>query len=167
MCFQKKRFVMKYFKKTHIGLALIALFLSTETTPFRSHSSKLSQIQDSVAQTQGVNLITGNYSLLSSDLVTSNKINEVGFDSNFDVANVYGFVCGLDRVVNIDNGSKAEPLRFPTRCFRAMFASSHMSRRLMMNRAEFSSKQNNLLTIRRYYEKNTQSNYNYDVLFRI
>jgi phage terminase large subunit len=36
-----------------------------------------------------------------------------------------------------------------------------------MNRAEFSSKQNNLLTIRRYYEKNTQSNYNYDVLFRI
>ena len=158
---------MKYFKKKHIGLALIALSLSTETTPSKNHSSKLSQIQDSVTQIQGVNLITGDYSLLSLNLVATNKTDEIGSDPNFDVNNVYGFVCGLDTVVKIDNDSKAEPLRFPTRCFRTMFASSHMSRRVMMNRAELSSKQNNLLTIRRYYEKNTQSNYNHDVLFRI
>jgi hypothetical protein len=143
------------------------LFLSTETTPFRSHSSKLSQIQDSVSQTQGINLITGDYSLLPLDLVTTNKINEVGSDSNFDAANVYALVYGIDTVLGIGNDSKAEPLRFPTRCFSAMFASSHMSRWLMMNRAKLSSKQNNLLTFRRYHEKNTQSNYNHDVLFCI
>jgi hypothetical protein len=143
------------------------LFLRTETTPFRSHSSKLSQIQDSVAQTQCVNLITGDFSLLSLDLVTTNKINEVGSDSNFDAANVYALVYGIDTVLGIGNDSKAEPLRFPTRCFSAMFASSHMSRWLMMNRAKLSSKQNNLLTFRRYHEKNTQSNYNHDVLFCI
>ena len=158
---------MKYFKKKHIGLALIALSLSTETTPSKNHSSKLSQIQDSATQIQGVNLIADDYSLLSLDLSTTNKTNEVGSYSYFDVANVYGFVCGLDTVVKIDNSSEAEPLRFTTRCFRTMFASSHMSRRLMMNRAELSFKQNNLLTIRRYYEKNTESNYNHDVLFRI
>jgi hypothetical protein len=158
---------MMFFKKKQIGLVLVALFLSTETTPFRSHSSRLSQIQDSVAQTQGINLITGDYSLLSIDLVTTNKMNEVGSDSNFDAANVYALVYGIDTVLSIGNDSKAEPLRFPTSCLRTMFASSHMSRWLMINRAKLSSKQNNLLTFRRYYEKNTQSNYNHDVLFCI
>jgi hypothetical protein len=161
------RFVMKYLKKNHTGLVLIALLLSAKTSPFSSHPSKSFLIQDSVAQIHGANLVIGNYSLLSLDLVTTNKINEVGSDSNFDAANVYALVYGIDTVLGIGNDSKAEPLRFPTRCFSAMFASSHMSRWLMMNRAKLSSKQNNLLTFRRYHEKNTQSNYNHDVLFCI
>jgi hypothetical protein len=158
---------MKYLKINHIGLLLIALSLSEEATPFSSHPSKLFLIQDSVVQIYGVNRVTGDHSLLSFDLETTNKINAVGSSSNFDVTNVYGFVYGLDTVVRIDNNSKAEPLRFPTNCLRTMFSSSHMRQRPMMNRAELSSKQTNLMTIRRYYEKNTQANYNHDVLFCI
>ncbi|MFT4608499.1 MAG: hypothetical protein ACI9YO_003287 [Gammaproteobacteria bacterium] len=161
------RFVMKYLKKNHIGLVLIALILSAKTTPFSSHPSKPFLIQDSVAQIHGANRVIGDYSLLSLGIGTTNKINEVVSSSNFDVTHVYALVYGLGTVVRIGNDSKAEPLRFPTSCLRTMFARSHMSQRRMMNRAELSSKQNNLMTIKDYYERNIQSNYNRNVIFRI
>jgi LruC domain-containing protein len=99
---------MKYFKTFYIGSLFIALSFQAEAEPFNSCPSKAFLIQDSVAQMYGVNLVTGNYSLLSSDLGTSSKINGVGF--NFHDNYIYGWGYEWGTVVRIGNDYKAEPL---------------------------------------------------------
>ena len=99
---------MKYFKKFHIGLLLIALSFQAEAEPFISCPSKAFLIQDSVAQMYGVNLVTGNYSLLSSDLGTSSKINGVGFNVHDNY--IYGWGYEWGTVVRIGSDYKAESL---------------------------------------------------------
>lgn len=99
---------MKYIKKYQVGLLLIALSFNAEAEPFNSCPSKAFLIQDSVAQMYGVNLVTGNYNLLSSDLGTSSKINGVGF--NFHDNYIYGWGYEWGTVVRIGNDYQAEPL---------------------------------------------------------
>ena len=99
---------MKYFKTIHIGLLLITLSFQSEATPFNGCPSRAFLIQDSVAQMYGINLVTGNYSLLSSDLGTSNKINAVGF--NFHDNYIYGWGYEWGTLVRIGNDYQAQPL---------------------------------------------------------
>ena len=99
---------MKYFKTIHIGLLLMALSFHAAAAPFKSCPSKAFLIQDSVAQMYGVNLVTGQYSLLSSNIGTSNKINGVGFNSHDNFIYGWGYEWGM--LVRIGNDYKAEPL---------------------------------------------------------
>ncbi len=99
---------MECFKKFHIGLLLILLSFNAEATPFNSCPSKAFLIQDSVAQMYRVNLVTGNYNLLSSDLRTNNKVNAVGF--NFHENYIYGWGYEWGTVVRIGSDFQAEPL---------------------------------------------------------
>jgi LruC domain-containing protein len=99
---------MKYFKTIYIGLLLIALSFQAEAEPFNSCPSRAFLIQDSVAQMYGVNLVTGDYNLLSSDLGTSDKINGVGF--NFHDNYIYGWGYEWGALVRIGNDFQASPL---------------------------------------------------------
>ena len=99
---------MKYFKTIHIGLLLMALSFHAAAAPFKSCPSKAFLIQDSVAQMYGVNLVTGQYSLLSSNIGTSNKINGVGFNSHDNF--IYGWGYEWGTLVRIGSDYKAEPL---------------------------------------------------------
>lgn len=76
--------------------------------PFESCPSKAFLMQQQVAQLYGVNLVTGNYSLLSGDLGTNNKINAVGF--NFHDNYIYGWGYEWGTLVRIGNDYQATPL---------------------------------------------------------
>jgi len=65
-------------------------------------------MQQQVAQLYGVNLVTGNYSLLSSDLGTNDKINAVGF--NFHDNYIYGWGYEWGTLVRIGNDFQATPM---------------------------------------------------------
>ncbi|MAG75665.1 MAG: LruC domain-containing protein [Colwelliaceae bacterium] len=75
---------------------------------FTTCPSKAFLVQQSVAQLYGVNLVTGQYSLLASNLGTNNKINGVGF--NFHDNYIYGWGYEWGTVVRIGNDYQAEPL---------------------------------------------------------
>ena len=57
------------------SLFLLLMTYQVSAIPFSSCPSKAFLIQQSVAQLYGVNLVTGNYELLSDDLGTTGKIN--------------------------------------------------------------------------------------------
>jgi len=77
-------------------------------TPFESCPSKAFLMQQQVAQLYGVNLVTGNYSLLSSDLGTNDKINAVGF--NFHDNYIYGWGYEWGTLVRIGSDFQATPI---------------------------------------------------------
>ena len=61
-----------------IGL-YFAMSNPTMADPFATCPSKAFLVQTSVAQLYGVNIVTGNSPLLSSDMVTTDKLNAMGF----------------------------------------------------------------------------------------
>jgi hypothetical protein len=65
-------------------------------------------MQDTTAQLYGVNLVTGNVDLLSSNLGTNNRINGFGF-SNHDRF-LYGWGYQHNTIVKIGNDYQIEPL---------------------------------------------------------
>jgi len=77
-------------------------------TPFESCPSKAFLMQQQVAQLYGVNLVTGNYELLSDDLGTNDKINAVGF--NFHDNYIYGWGYEWGTLVRIGNDFQATPI---------------------------------------------------------
>ena len=77
-------------------------------SPFESCPSKAFLMQQSIAQLYGVNLVTGDYSLIASDLGTTNKINAVGF--NFHDNYIYGWGYEWGTLVRIGGDYQAAPL---------------------------------------------------------
>jgi LruC domain-containing protein len=65
-------------------------------------------MQDTVAKLYGVNLVTGNFALLSDNLGTSNKINGVGF--NFHDNYIYGWGYEWGTIVQIGSDYQATPI---------------------------------------------------------
>jgi len=89
----------------------IGLFLfqcSLLAAPFESCPSKAFLMQQQVAQLYGVNLVTGEYDLLSDNLGTTDKINAVGFSfhDNF----IYGWGYEWGTLVQIGSDYQATPL---------------------------------------------------------
>ncbi len=81
---------------------------SLSATPFDSCPSKAFLMQQQVAQLYGVNLVTGDYSLLSDNLGTSDKINAIGF--NFHDNYIYGWGYEWGTLVRIGNDFQATPI---------------------------------------------------------
>ncbi len=89
---------------------ITTLIFSTlsQGSPFESCPCKAFLMQQQVAQLYGVNLVTGEYSLLSSDLGTDDKINAVGF--SFHDNYIYGWGYEWGTLVRIGSNYQAEPL---------------------------------------------------------
>jgi len=91
------------------SLSSLILFYGTlNAAPFETCPSKAFLMQQSVAQLYGVNLVTGNYELLSGNLGTSDKINAIGF--NFHDNYIYGWGYEWGTLVQIDDNYQATPL---------------------------------------------------------
>lgn len=90
-----------------ILLSLLFAF-SASGSPFESCPSKAFLIQQQIAKLYGVNLVTGNYSLLSDDLGTNDKINAVGF--NFHDNYLYGWGYQWGTLIRIGSDYQATPL---------------------------------------------------------
>jgi len=99
---------MKNFVRIQLGLLFAVLSFQVESAPFNNCPSKAFLIQETVAQLYGVNLVTGDYSLLSSDLGTNNKINGFGF--NFHDNYLYGWGYEWGTLIRIGNDFQAESL---------------------------------------------------------
>lgn len=101
---------MFYFKNMQCGVfaCLMLFYGSVNADPFESCPSKAFLMQQSVAQLYGVNLVTGDYTLLSGDLGTNNKINAVGF--NFTDNYIYGWGYEWGTLVRIGDDFQATPL---------------------------------------------------------
>ncbi len=82
--------------------------LSLNAAPFESCPSKAFLMQQQVAKLYGVNLVTGNYSLLSDDLGTTGKINAIGF--NFHDNYLYGWGYEWGTLVRIGSDYQATPI---------------------------------------------------------
>ncbi len=87
---------------------LIVVNGTLSAAPFESCPSKAFLMQQSVAQLYGVNLVTGNYSLLSDNLGTSDKINAIGF--NFYDNYIYGWGYEWSTLVRIGSDFQATPI---------------------------------------------------------
>ena len=81
---------------------------SLGAAPFESCPSKAFLMQQSVAQLYGVNLVTGDFSLLSGDLGTTGKINAIGF--NFYDNYIYGWGYQWGTLVRIGSDFQATPI---------------------------------------------------------
>lgn len=94
--------------------ALVLVYISVQmaskayATAFDTCPSKAFLVQQTTAQLFGVNLVTGQYSLLSGDLGTSGKINGVGF--NFHDNYIYGWGYEWGTIVRIGKDYQAQPL---------------------------------------------------------
>lgn len=86
----------------------LLLPFAASSDPFESCPSKAFLMQQSIAQLYGVNLVTGEYSLLAGDLGTTDKINAVGF--NFHDNHIYGWGYEWGTLVKIGNDFQATPL---------------------------------------------------------
>lgn len=87
---------------------LMIFYLSLNAAPFESCPSKAFLMQQQVAQLYGVNLVTGNYSLLADNLGTNDKINAIGF--NFHDNYIYGWGYEWGTLVRIDSDYQATPI---------------------------------------------------------
>ncbi len=77
------------------SLSCLILFSATlNAAPFETCPSKAFLMQQSIAQLYGVNLVTGNYDLLSSDLGTNDKINAIGFNVHDNYIYGWGYEWG-------------------------------------------------------------------------
>lgn len=81
---------------------------SIAADPFESCPSNAFLMQQTVAQLYGVNLVTGDYSLLSDNLGTSGKINAIGF--NFHDNYIYGWGYEWGTLVRIGDDYQAMPI---------------------------------------------------------
>ncbi|GAW97426.1 MULTISPECIES: LruC domain-containing protein [Colwellia] len=101
---------MIYLKKIRIlsFAGLMIFHLSLNAAPFESCPSKAFLMQQQVAKLYGVNLVTGNYSLLSDDLGTTGKINAIGF--NFHDNYLYGWGYEWGTLVRIGSDYQATPI---------------------------------------------------------
>jgi len=70
-------------------LLLLAPTLSVQAEPFSTCSAKGYLTQSAIATTYGVNLSTGEYSLVENDMGTKGKVNGLGFNPNDNY--VYGW----------------------------------------------------------------------------
>lgn len=91
-----------------IAIVIAALTLPAVSSPFESCPSKAFLMQQQVAQLYGVNLVTGEYSVLSDNLGTNDKINAVGF--NFHDNYIYGWGYEWGTIVKIGDDFQAYPL---------------------------------------------------------
>ncbi len=101
---------MYYFKsvKHYLFTCLLIIHWPLMADPFESCPSKAFLMQQQVAQLYGVNLVTGNYSLLSDDLGTNDKINAIGF--NFHDNFIYGWGYEWGTLVRIGSDYQAAPI---------------------------------------------------------
>jgi LruC domain-containing protein len=76
--------------------------------PLQSCPSQAFLMQQGIAQLYGVNLVTGDYTLLSGDLGTNDKINAVGF--NFHDNYIYGWGYEWGTLVKIGSNYQATPM---------------------------------------------------------
>jgi LruC domain-containing protein len=76
--------------------------------PFESCPSKAFLMQQEVAQLYGVNLVNGDFTLLSDDLGTTDKINAVGF--SFHDNYIYGWGYQWGTLVSIGSDFQAIPI---------------------------------------------------------
>ena len=81
---------------------------SLNAAPFKSCPSNAFLMQQTVAQLYGVNLVTGDYSLLSNNLGTNDKINAIGF--NFHDNYIYGWGYEWGTLVRIGDDYQATPI---------------------------------------------------------
>ena len=97
-------------KQSQLAVAMLIAFpsYSMASDAFDSCPSQAFLMQDTTAQLYGVNLVTGNVSLLSSNLGTSDRINGFGF-SNHD-RYLYGWGYQNNTIVKIGNDYQIEPL---------------------------------------------------------
>jgi LruC domain-containing protein len=94
--------------KRYFFACLISFHGIINADPFESCPSNAFLMQESVAQLYGVNLVTGDYSLLSSDLGTTDKINAIGF--NFHDNYIYGWGYQWGTLVRIGDDYQATSL---------------------------------------------------------
>ncbi len=87
---------------------LIIFQVSLNASPFESCPSNAFLMQQTVAQLYGVNLVTGEYSLLSDNLGTNDKINAIGF--NFHDNYIYGWGYEWGTLVRIGDDYQATPI---------------------------------------------------------
>jgi len=91
-----------------ITLILLIQIKDGYSGPFQSCPSKAFLMQQQIAQLYGVNLVTGDYSLLASDLGTTDKINAVGF--NYHDNYIYGWGYEWGTLIQIGDDFQAQPL---------------------------------------------------------
>ncbi len=96
--------------KTLFNLLICLSILNgaSKAAPFASCPSKAFLMQQEVAKLYGLNLVNGNYSLLSDDLGTTGKINGVGF--NFHDNYIYGWGYESNTVVKIGDDYQVQSL---------------------------------------------------------
>jgi LruC domain-containing protein len=89
--------------------AYLVLFYGTlNAEPFESCPSQAFLMQQNVAQLYGVNLVTGDYDLISDNLGTTDKINAIGF--NFHDNYIYGWGYEWNTMVRIGSDYQAVPI---------------------------------------------------------
>ncbi len=105
-----RSFFMWYLKSIQhcFFVSLIIFHVSLNAAPFESCPSKAFLMQQQVAQLYGVNLVTGDYSLLSDNLGTNDKINAIGF--NFHDNYIYGWGYEWGTLVRIGSDYQATPI---------------------------------------------------------
>jgi len=87
---------------------MIIFHSSSIAAPFESCPSNAFLMQQAVAQLYGVNLVTGDYLLLSDNLGTDNKINAIGF--NFHDNYIYGWGYEWGTLARIGDDYQATPI---------------------------------------------------------
>jgi len=88
-----------------LGVSMSGVSLAA---PFNNCPSDAFLVQDTVARLYGVNLATGFYEELSSDMGTSGKLNAIGY--NFHDDYLYAYSYEFQTVVRIGNDYQVEPL---------------------------------------------------------
>lgn len=103
-------FFMLYSKniKCFFFACLLSVHGIINADPFESCPSNAFLMQQTVAQLYGVNLVTGDYSLLSNNLGTTDKINAIGF--NFHDNYIYGWGYEWGTLVRIGDDYQATPM---------------------------------------------------------
>lgn len=89
-------------------ISLIIFHSTSDAAPFESCPSKAFLMQNEVAELYGVNLATGQYSLIAANLGTTNKINGVGF--NYHDNYIYGWGYEWGTIVRIGDDFQATEL---------------------------------------------------------
>lgn len=91
-----------------LGLSSLLCASAAFSQPFESCPSKAFLFQSQPVQVYGVNLVTGNTSLLQGNTGTSSNINAVGFD--FDSRYIFGYDTTLKQVVRLDKDFNVSPV---------------------------------------------------------
>ncbi|MGR5118044.1 LruC domain-containing protein [Vibrio astriarenae] len=97
-------------KKTSIliGLAIMGQSAYSQAAPFDSCPSQAYLFQSKPVQVYGVNLVTGQSTLLQGDTGTTANVNGVGFD--FDSRYIYGYDTTNKKIVRLGKDFKVEDI---------------------------------------------------------